>query len=172
MKSVPWRLNDKVMSMFRSAAFTPAGAALFGLVRELEALRVPTIGRVSPGRAALLRWFGAHGPATVSDAARGRGGSRQASQRLADDLVAEGWLERQPNPAHRRAPRFALTSVGRDALAEIEARETGFVNGWAEGLDPAVLHAARRLLAELRRRGSAASDQALASGGAGRTSPS
>ncbi len=154
----------------KSPAFTPAGAALFGLLREIEALRMPA-GEVSAARASLLRWLAAHGPATVSEAARGRGGSRQASQRLTDELVHEGWLEPGPNPAHRRAPRFALTAEGRAALAGIEAREAGLVNGWAEGLDPAAIHAARRLLAELRRRGGEVAGQSLPRA-AGRTSPS
>jgi len=121
---------------------------------------------------ALLRWLSAHGPATVSEAARGRGGSRQASQRLADELGTLGWLERLPNPAHRRAARWRLTAEGHRVLADLEEQQTSQANAWADGLDAAEVHAARRLLAALRRRRAEAASQSPASGGAGRTSPS
>lgn len=58
---------------------------------------------------------------TVADAARRLGVSRQAVQRIADELVADGLAVYSPNPRHQRSPILRLTPAGRRALATITA---------------------------------------------------
>ena len=45
--------------------------------------------------------------------------SRQAVQRVANDLVTDGLAEFTPNPDHRTSPLLALTDAGDGALATI-----------------------------------------------------
>ncbi|HEY4217321.1 MAG TPA: MarR family transcriptional regulator [Gemmatimonadaceae bacterium] len=64
-------------------------------------------------------WVADEAPRTVPDIARRLGRTRQAVQRLADLLVADGLAAWQDNPAHRRSPYVGLTNDGRHALAAI-----------------------------------------------------
>ena len=53
---------------------------------------------------------------TVPSIARRLGVTRQAVQRVADQLVGSGHVERQENPSHRSSPVMHLTDLGRRAL--------------------------------------------------------
>ena len=59
---------------------------------------------------------------TVPAAADRLGTSRQAVQRIANDLVAEELATYVDNPRHRRSPFVRLTSDGRGVLASINRR--------------------------------------------------
>ncbi len=89
---------------------------------------------------------------TVSQIARRMGLSRQAVQRVVNDLVRNGLAALKNNPDHRRAPLIALTAMGEAAYAEADRRQRTWGSGLAEGLDPATLKAALTLLRELRAR--------------------
>ena len=65
-------------------------------------------------------------PQTASSISRQMGISRQAVQRVANRLLAEGLLERSDNPAHKRAPLLAATQAGRDAVLKIAPEQTAF----------------------------------------------
>ena len=56
---------------------------------------------------------------TVPDIARRLGLARQSVQRVVDDLVASGHLERRTNPAHRRSPLVELTRRGHASLRRL-----------------------------------------------------
>ena len=58
-------------------------------------------------------------PRTVAQIARRLGVTRQNVQRIADDLVGEGWAGFEPNPDHSSSPFLVLNRRGRTALAEI-----------------------------------------------------
>jgi DNA-binding MarR family transcriptional regulator len=58
---------------------------------------------------------------TVPAIARRLGLTRQSVQRVADELVDEGMVERSGNPDHQRSPLFALTTEGRETLRRIVA---------------------------------------------------
>jgi DNA-binding MarR family transcriptional regulator len=91
-------------------------------------------------------------PRTVPQVARSLGLSRQAVQRLADDLAARGhvaWIE---NPDHRRARLFELTEAGRAAYGQALQRRTLWAQGISEGLTPAWLAVATELLGLMARR--------------------
>jgi DNA-binding MarR family transcriptional regulator len=59
------------------------------------------------------------GPRTVPQIARRLGVSRQAVQRIADALVADGSAAFERNPDHATSPLLSLTPPGRAALAAI-----------------------------------------------------
>ncbi len=132
--------------------YSHAGAALFGLLRELERTGDPLGLEQPPARLAVLRLLAQQGALTVSEIARLRGATRQGVQQLAHRLVQRGWLERRPNPRHRRSPLLRLTPAGRRVYQALIRSETERLNQLAEGLEPAALTAARRLLATLRER--------------------
>jgi DNA-binding MarR family transcriptional regulator len=131
--------------------YTPGGAALHLLVTELErfAQEGLVVGRLSGARLALLQSL-LQGEKTASELARERGATRQATLRVVDALLAEGWLQRVPNPRHRRAPLLRVSPLGarvhRDA-AHARAQE---LNRIAESCDGAEMFAAVRLLRAVR----------------------
>jgi len=59
-----------------------------------------------------VMWTAATGQLTVPDIARRPGRSRQAVQRVADQLVAEQMATFEPNPDHARSPLVVLTRRG------------------------------------------------------------
>jgi DNA-binding MarR family transcriptional regulator len=59
----------------------------------------------------------AGGGIRLTDLARGASMTPQAMGELVDDLERLGYLERQPDPADRRAKLIVLTAAGRDVLA-------------------------------------------------------
>ena len=65
-------------------------------------------------------------PQTASGVSRQMGISRQAVQRVANRLLAEGLLERTSNPAHKRASLLTATQAGRDAVVRIAPEQTAF----------------------------------------------
>lgn len=95
-------------------------------------------------------------PLSVPQAARRLGISRQAVQRVANDLVADGLAEFTANPDHRTSPLLALTDAGEGALAEITAAASRFNRELAGALG-------RRRMKELRR-GVGATLEALSTG--------
>lgn len=58
---------------------------------------------------------------TVPSIARRLGLARQSVQRVADDLVADGMVERSDNPDHQRSPIHTLTRLGQKTLQKIVA---------------------------------------------------
>ena len=67
-------------------------------------------------------------PSTVSRVARRMGLSRQGVQKLADRLVADGFVEVRPNPDHKRSPLLRLTPRGQRTLDEARRRQ----EAWAD----------------------------------------
>src|SRR6516225_8642787 len=62
------------------------------------------------------RWYAlsvfSEDPLTVSQAARRLGSTRQAVQRSADELLAQGLTIAEPNPDHLNSPFITLTPKG------------------------------------------------------------
>jgi DNA-binding MarR family transcriptional regulator len=86
---------------------------------------------------------------TVSDAARRLGVSRQAVQRIADAIVSDGLARYEDNPAHRRASLVRPTRSGREALASITQRSSGWRAELAEKLGAGELDALHGTLRKL-----------------------
>ena len=85
-------------------------------------------------------------PLSVAQIARRMGLSRQAVQRVADDLEAAGLTAYRENPDHKRAKLVALTRQGESAFARADARQAAWVNGIGRGLNAARVVDALRLL--------------------------
>ncbi len=61
-------------------------------------------------------------PLTVASAARRMGLTRQAVQRVANELVADELARFADNPDHRTSPLLELTRTGEELLTRIEGR--------------------------------------------------
>ncbi len=72
---------------------------------------------------------------TVPEIARKMGQSRQAVQRLANEMVKSGLLVTQHNPNHQRAKLLILTSKGQDTFDKVMAKQTPWVNGIANEIN-------------------------------------
>jgi DNA-binding MarR family transcriptional regulator len=91
-------------------------------------------------------------PGPVAHLARSMGLTRQGVQRIVNALAAEGLLQFEPNPHHRRAPLVTLTEAGRQAYQAAIERQIPWVSRLAEGLDDQDVMAARRILRALVKR--------------------
>jgi len=65
---------------------------------------------------------------TVPDIARMMGQSRQAVQRLVNEMKQEGLIETQVNPAHKRSKQLLLTANGRQMYTSIMYKYTPWIN--------------------------------------------
>lgn len=90
------------------------------------------------------------GPLPVAQIARNMGLTRQAVQRVANDLAAEGFVAFAPNPDHQRAKLVDLTDKGRAALDEVSRRQTAWANRIAASVDAADLATATAAVRALR----------------------
>jgi DNA-binding MarR family transcriptional regulator len=60
--------------------------------------------------------------------------TRQAVQRLANEMVDDGLLYSKANPKHKRAKLLALTKKGEEVFEKLEKKQTLWINSIAEGL--------------------------------------
>lgn len=110
---------------------------------------------LSTARAQLLDALAAGGPRSVSQIARGLGLTRQAVQRVADDLVVSGLAVYSRNPDHARAQLLNMTEPGRAAQVQAARRKALWLASLAQGLTPAWLDMATELMTLLARRAAA-----------------
>jgi DNA-binding MarR family transcriptional regulator len=135
---------------------TPAGAALTELILEIFRLNgvLLTEGDRLVGDIGLTsaRWQGGGAaylspvPLPVAAIARNMGLTRQAVQRVANDLEQAGFVQFAPNPHHQRAKLVLLTASGTAAYRAAIARQAPWANRIAAGLDHRRIRAARTLL--------------------------
>ncbi len=71
------------------------------------------------------------GPMTVPDIARMMGQSRQAVQRLSNEMIKDGLLVTQHNPNHQRAKLLKLTDSGKHAYEQAMQKQIPWVNSIA-----------------------------------------
>ena len=90
------------------------------------------------------------GPAPVARVAREMGLTRQAVQRTADLLAADGLVRYAPNPHHRRAKLVEMTPEGRRAFGRIQGRQARWANRIGGRLDPGRMREAAAVLRRLR----------------------
>ncbi|HEY5209169.1 MAG TPA: helix-turn-helix domain-containing protein [Stellaceae bacterium] len=88
-------------------------------------------------------------PVSVPRIARRLGLSRQAVQRIADLLAADGLAAFAVNPDHKASPNLVLTPVGHDALARLTKTARAGHEELAASLDAVDLAALRRDLRAL-----------------------
>lgn len=89
-------------------------------------------------------------PGPVAHLARFMGLSRQAVQRIVNDLAARDLVTFAPNPHHARAKLVLLTDKGQDIYERAHRIQVPWSNGLGEGLDPAALQNALAVVRALR----------------------
>jgi DNA-binding MarR family transcriptional regulator len=134
--------TDVVLRTFRAnGTFLAAGDRL-AASEGLTAARWQVIGAVALAQRAL----------TVPQIARRMGLTRQSVQASVNRLLAEGLLEADGNPDHRRSPLIRLTDRGRDTYVRLQSRQARWINELSAGLDVSELATTARVLEELNRR--------------------
>jgi DNA-binding MarR family transcriptional regulator len=91
-------------------------------------------------------------PLPVAHIARNMGLSRQAVQRVVDDMRTSGLVRLEPNPHHRRAMLVAMTEDGEAAYGQASTRQKRWADDLAAGLEPEVIETAVQLLRTLQER--------------------
>jgi DNA-binding MarR family transcriptional regulator len=91
-------------------------------------------------------------PLSVAGIAKQLEVSRQGVQRIADELVTEGFAHYAANPGHARAKWLMISDKGFDALKEVEAAQALWANKTAQGLDIDELNLAVDVLTVLAER--------------------
>ena len=137
---------------------TPAGDAYTEFVVEVASFGAfitaagEALARV--GGQTLARWVILDaiedGPATVAQIARRRGIARQAVQRVADLLVADGLAAYEANPRHRRAKLLRPTQRGREVLRVISEAQRPWADALGAEIGEARLRRTRALVAEIQ----------------------
>lgn len=67
-------------------------------------------------------------PMTVPQIARSMGQTRQAVQRLANEMVEQGFVAWQDNPDHKRAKLLMITVQGREVFEGLSERQVPWAN--------------------------------------------
>ncbi len=88
-------------------------------------------------------------PLTVPQIARRMGLTRQAVQRVVNDLRGLAMIRFADNPDHKRAPLVLLTKLGKSVYKDIDAAQIAWVNDLAAGLGQQKLSAALAVLKKL-----------------------
>jgi DNA-binding MarR family transcriptional regulator len=115
----PSAVSELLLEVLRlSGRVTAAGDSLFADI-GLSTARWQVVETIAEARGA-----------TASDLARTLGVSRQAVQRIVNDLRDAGLVVASSNPRHRRAPLIQLTEQGAQARELAAQRQ----KAWAEAL--------------------------------------
>jgi len=135
-------LTDLILETFRlNGALLAAGDALVADL-GLTSARWQVLGAVALEGRAL----------TVAQIARRMGLTRQAVQRVVNDMVGAGLLALEDNPDHKRARLVALTGAGQAAYGEADRRQIAWAKGLCEGLEGRDLDTALTVMRGISRR--------------------
>jgi DNA-binding MarR family transcriptional regulator len=113
-----------------STAVTPTELAdqlRLAVARTARRLRQEAGAGLSPSQSAALVSVDRHGPLTPSELADHEQVQRPTATRIVDRLVADGLVERTPDPDDRRSVRIATTARGRATLRAARKRKTAFL---------------------------------------------
>ncbi|MBG7603347.1 MAG: MarR family transcriptional regulator [Actinobacteria bacterium] len=106
---------------------------------------------IDPSARAVLEFLSIHGPTTVPDIARRRGVSRQHIQTIVNGLVDRGFVVLQPNPAHSRSHRIALTTDGTAVIGAVLERERSLLAPFNNCHKPTTIASTATTIASLRK---------------------
>lgn len=138
------------MSKSRVDAFAALVADVYELAGVLRRHGDEIAGRVGQTQA---RWqllsVVSEGEWTVPRIAQRLGISRQAVQRVADDLERDGLLRFAGNPEHRRSPLVEPTDTGRSTLFDISIAARSWQRHVTEALDNEAIGRATHDIREL-----------------------
>lgn len=105
---------------------------------------------MSVGVRAVLDELNWSAPATVPTLTARLDLSRQFVQRMVNEALEAGWIQRQPNPDHRRSPLLGLTGRGQEAIDGVVEREHALMGRTPGGLTDDDLDATMRVLRAMR----------------------
>ncbi|MEZ5472731.1 MAG: MarR family transcriptional regulator [Marinicella sp.] len=88
-------------------------------------------------------------PLTVSDVAKLMGLTRQAIQRLVNEMETLGLLELKANPKHKRAKLLSLTQKGMNSYELMTQKQIPWVNEIAAKFDNGDLQQMQQMLVKL-----------------------
>ena len=88
----------------------------------------------------------------MAQIARARATVRQAVQRVADALTADGMTQYLQNPAHQRSKLLTLTTRGWAVIQRVAEDEAVGFDELAQGFSPSDLRTASRVLREFKAR--------------------
>jgi DNA-binding MarR family transcriptional regulator len=88
----------------------------------------------------------------VAHLARNMGLTRQAVQRVANELASAGFVTWRDNPHHRRAKLLVLTEKGAAAFEKAMALQRPWLEALTKGLDAGLVAQAHDVLRTLRQR--------------------
>ena len=91
-------------------------------------------------------------PLTVSQIARRMGLTRQAVQRIVNDLVKLGMVEIKPNLDHKTASLISISKKGEDAMIKINKAQVEWVNELSDEFSERQISQALRLLQRVKSR--------------------
>jgi DNA-binding MarR family transcriptional regulator len=91
-------------------------------------------------------------PLSVAQIARNMGLTRQAVQRLANEMEADGLVRFAPNPHHQRAKLVLLTAAGKTAFAAAMKRQAAWAAALGKGFAVRDIAAAAATLRTIRQR--------------------
>lgn len=74
------------------------------------------------------------GAITVPDIAREMGQTRQAVQRLVNEMIEDELIEPLDNPKHKRAKLLSLTDKGQDTFRKVMEKQIPWVNSLAQDI--------------------------------------
>jgi DNA-binding MarR family transcriptional regulator len=157
------------MKTTSSLDHTPAGEALTDLLLTVFRLNgrvlatgdrlVADLGLTSARWQVLGAISLAGTPLPVAHIARNMGLTRQAVQRVVNDLASDGLVAFAPNPHHRRAKLVRLTAAGQAAYQAADERQKPWANDLAADLDEQDIKMATQVARTLIQRLEAVADQ-------------
>jgi DNA-binding MarR family transcriptional regulator len=136
------------------------GRALYDVLRHVRPLTLNSARVVeasvkprglSVGMRAVLEILAEHGAAAVPAIADRLDLARQGVQRHVDDLVRLGYVETQPNPAHRRSVLIILTAPGAELIHQVRGDELRHLDAMAQDCTAEEVAAAVKVLRALNR---------------------
>jgi DNA-binding MarR family transcriptional regulator len=90
-------------------------------------------------------------PPTVARIARSLGYTRQAVQRVADVLAADGYVSYEDNPHHKTSKQLISTEQGRVVYAKLNRETAEWTERISQGLDVAALEQTLKVMRLVRR---------------------
>jgi len=130
--------TEVILQTFRANGLFLAAGDRLAADEGLTAARWQVLGAVALAR-----------PLTVPQIARRMGLTRQSVQASVNRMLGDALIEADANPDHRRSPLIRLTELGSAKYAELERRQTTWINALAAGLTASELATAARILREL-----------------------
>lgn len=150
------------MTPSTSPDHTPEGASLTELILEVFKLNgrllndgdqlVASLGLTSARWRVLGAIAFAGTPQPVANIARNMGLTRQAVQRVVNELEAEGFLSFAPNPHHQRAKLVVLGKSGAKAFQAAAKRQAPWANELSRRIPARDIRTALRVVREIATR--------------------